>query len=462
MPVIISPNMSLPVPVVSQEPGPQWAADINASLSILDGHNHSPGSGVQITPAGLNINTDLPINSNNLTLARSVRFSPQLSPLSLGSDIGCLYESGVDLYYNDGAGNQVRITQSGAVTGATGTITGLPSGTASASYSAGTFTFQSATSTPANLAVGPISIGLNIANSKTVTISSTAGQASNYSLFLPAAAPATNQIMVSDNSGNLTWQYGLIPLGSVLATFPNLSGAYTTSATTVADAQGFVLCAGQTIADASSPMNTAVIPNINNSVFLQGSSSAGGTGGSNSTTLTTTQLPAHTHGAGSYSTSVGVTGGTASLTGTTSFASTSHTHNMAHDHQWIFVDSNTNSYVQTTSSASQGTWTNSAATLYQGAYQTITTGAAASPAYYFNASLGQSMYTSGALNPPGGSVGSATTGTPSATASVGISSTAASLTGSNSVTGTSSSAGSGTAYDSRPSYINAVFVMRVK
>ena len=72
--VILSPNMNLPVPVVGQDPGPDWANNINASLGILDQHDHSNGEGVPVTPAGLNINTDLPINGNNLTLVNSVRF----------------------------------------------------------------------------------------------------------------------------------------------------------------------------------------------------------------------------------------------------------------------------------------------------------------------------------------------------------------------------------------------------
>lgn len=486
----ISPNMNLIVPTPSVDPGPDWANNINASLSIIDQHNHSPGSGVQITPAGININVDLPFNANNATGLRSVRFNPQIAPLGLASDIGCLYEVSADLYYNDGAGNQIRITESGSVTGSAGTITGLPSGTASAAYSAGTFTFQSATSTPANLAVGPITLGTNTAGSKTITISPTVGQAANYNLFLPAVAPTANQVLVSDGSGNLTWTRGLIPLGSVIATFPSLTGAYTTANTTAADANGYVLCVGQTISDATSPMNTAVIPNINNSVFLQGSTVDSGTGGTNSTTLTTTQLPAHTHGAGSYATSIGVSngtlgvantfvvsGGTASLTGTTSFASTAHTHNMSHYHQWGYTvgtgGSSNDFYGVTSASTNQGSFTSSGTDKLMSTNGAVPqTGSTAVMAWA--AEDTDEWYTSGSLGQPSGSGSTAQTGTPSATATVGLSSTAASLTGtasltgliaatgSNSVTGTSASAGTGSAYDSRPNYINAVYLMRIK
>lgn len=200
--VTISPNMSLPIPVTGVDSGPDWANNLNACLSIVDQHNHSSGSGIQITPAGLNINSDLAINGNNLTLIRSVRFSPQLSALSLPADVGCLYEAGVDLYYNDGAGNQIRITQSGSVSGSTGTITGLPSGTASASYGGGTFVFQSATSTSAVIDGGSFIFRNNTASSKGLTLSPPNAMASNYGLTLPSI-PGSQSFLTLDASGNI-------------------------------------------------------------------------------------------------------------------------------------------------------------------------------------------------------------------------------------------------------------------
>lgn len=219
-----SPNMNLPVPVVSVDPGPDWATNIDACLSAIDSHNHSNGQGVQVNPDGININADLAFNANNATTLRSTRFQPQSAALSNPSDVGCLYENGVDLYYNDGNGNQVRITQGGSVTGSTGTITGLPSGTASASYSVNTFTFDSATNTPANMNVGPVSIGLVTANSKTVTLQPTSGIPSNYTLSFPAAAPTGGQVLISDASGNFTWLSPFIAQGTFTGTFTGMNG----------------------------------------------------------------------------------------------------------------------------------------------------------------------------------------------------------------------------------------------
>ena len=154
----LTPNMSLVVPIVSVAPGPDWASDLNASLTILDQHSHQPGSGVQINPTAIDINANLPFNNNNATLLRTSRFFNQTAILSLPTDLGCLYEAVNELYYNDGVGNVVKITNMGSVVGSAGTITGLPSGTASAAYVAGsgTFVFQQATSTAANIDAGSL------------------------------------------------------------------------------------------------------------------------------------------------------------------------------------------------------------------------------------------------------------------------------------------------------------------
>ena len=224
-----TPNMSLPVPVPGVDPGPDWATNIVTDMYTLDAHDHSSGKGVQINPAGLNINSDLPVNDNNITLTRSVRFFAQGSPISGSADLDCIYVSGVDLYYNDGSGNQVRITQGGSVTGSAGTITGLPSGTASAAYSASTFTFQSATSTPANLNVGPITIGTNTASPKTVTITPSGSQVANYSMTLPVALPGALSVVTLDNSGNLGSSAITGSGSAVFSANPTLTGANLTA-----------------------------------------------------------------------------------------------------------------------------------------------------------------------------------------------------------------------------------------
>ena len=194
-----SPNMSLLVPTVGVDPGPDWATNLNASLTILDQHNHSPGQGVLINPDGLNINADLPFNNNNATLLRSARFQVQSAPLALASDIGCLYVSGVDLYYNDVNGNQIKMTSGGTVNA---TSSGISSGTATASFVAGELVVNSAPNTPANIQGASILIGNNVANSNYVTLSAPNALAADETITLPVV-PASTQLLSMTSSGNI-------------------------------------------------------------------------------------------------------------------------------------------------------------------------------------------------------------------------------------------------------------------
>jgi len=210
MPSTISPNMGLIVPTVGQEPGPTWATDLNASLGTIDQHNHASGQGVKITPLGMDINIDLNIQNNNLTQVKTVNFTSQLSSIpGVFPNLGALYVAGNELYYNDESGNVVPITNNGSVNSGAGSITGLPSGSASASYSSGneTFVWQSATSTAANMDGGSVIIREVIANAKGVTLSSPTSLAADYSLFFPAALPSSQKIVTIDSSGNIAANY---------------------------------------------------------------------------------------------------------------------------------------------------------------------------------------------------------------------------------------------------------------
>lgn len=203
-----STNMGLIIPAVGSDPGPNWAIDLDASLNIIDQHDHSVGKGVAISPAGMDINADLPFNSFNATLLRTTRFVSQVSAIANAApDIGCLYVAGNELYFNDyTGGNQVQITNNGSVNAGAGSISGLPSGTASATYSAGTFTWQSATSTPATMDMGTIIVRRLVASGNGVTIQASGSLATNYSLTLPSAVAASNgSLITSDTSGNLTY-----------------------------------------------------------------------------------------------------------------------------------------------------------------------------------------------------------------------------------------------------------------
>lgn len=202
----ISPNMGLIIPGVGTEPGPTWASDLNSSLGILDQHNHSVGQGVQINTDGININADLPLNQNNLVSVKTVNFAALVSSLAgAAPNLGCIYVAGNELVYNDEAGNVVTITNNGSVNAGAGSITGLPSGTASASYSSGssTFVWKSATSTPANMDGGSFIFREVVSSANGVTVSSPTSLAASYGIKWPAGLPAQTSFMTIDTSGNI-------------------------------------------------------------------------------------------------------------------------------------------------------------------------------------------------------------------------------------------------------------------
>ena len=202
-----SPNMQLPVPVVGVDPGPDWATQINNCLALIDSHTHVTGQGVAITPSGLDINADLSFAGNNLTLVRSTRFQNQATTLSGVSDLNCVYSSGTsgDLYYNDGSGNIIRLTQSGSIVGTTGSIGGLVS-PASATYvpASQTFVWQSAANTAANLDCGSVILRNITASSYGLTLAPPAALGLNYTITLPAIPATSGNFLTIDTSGNIS------------------------------------------------------------------------------------------------------------------------------------------------------------------------------------------------------------------------------------------------------------------
>lgn len=201
----LTSNMSLISPTVGLQLAPDWALNLDTDLSIIDQHDHTPGNGVPIPSSALNINSDLSFLNNNAISLRSIRFQSASVPLAGASDLGCLYESGVDLYYNDGNGNQIRLTQSGSIAGTSGSITNLVS-PASVTYVSGTpaFVFQSAANTSANLDGGALTLRQNTASAKGVTLHSPNSLASDYDVTFMATLPAATSILRIDSSGNVS------------------------------------------------------------------------------------------------------------------------------------------------------------------------------------------------------------------------------------------------------------------
>jgi hypothetical protein len=218
-----TPNMNLIVPAIGVTAGPEYASDLNSDLTIIDQHTHAAGSGVLITPAEMNINADLPMNGNNLTLVNTVRFQSLAADIpNAAPNIGCIYVVGNELYYNDySGGHEIQITNNGSVNAGAGSITGLPSGTASVSYGGSTYTFQSATNTAATIDVASVILRNTTASSFGLTLSPPNALSSNYNLTLPLN-PVSQSVLTQDTSGNIT---NAIPNSSITVTSSSITVA---------------------------------------------------------------------------------------------------------------------------------------------------------------------------------------------------------------------------------------------
>lgn len=195
---ITSDNMSLPIPIQGVQTGPNYALNVNACLSLIDSHDHSAGKGVPVTPAGLNINSSLSFVGNDAVNLRSTRFSEQDAVLADPADLRCLYAVDADLYFNDGNGNNVRITQSGGVAGSPGSIANLTS-PASASYVSadGTFVWESAANKPAHMDAASYIFRNFSVNSYGLTLQAPAALAADYDLTLPTVPLATSFVTLN-------------------------------------------------------------------------------------------------------------------------------------------------------------------------------------------------------------------------------------------------------------------------
>lgn len=188
--------MKLAIPAIGVDSGLTWEQSVNTNAATVDQHNHSPGQGVAIGPAGMSINASLPFNNNAVTGLQAAQFTPQASSALTNA----LYTIGSDLYYNDGANNVVRVTMGGGVNA---TSSGISSGTASAAFVSSVLVVNADTNKPANIKAGSVLVGNNVTGSHYVTLQPTNALAADYALTLPLL-PASQKFMTLDASGAIT------------------------------------------------------------------------------------------------------------------------------------------------------------------------------------------------------------------------------------------------------------------
>ena len=442
--------MNLTLPTVSSTIGPDWASQLNAALTVVDSHDHSSGKGQRVPVAGININADLPFNSKVASNIGAATFSNLSATLS---DLNTLYVNSGDLYFNDASGANIRLTASGALnTASVGGITGDYSSTSASVYytdSTKTYTFEDSDSVNSDIEIGPL-VCTTITASSTVTAGGAVTVSGTTTLNGTTTVAGTTTFSGAATFSGNTSGRGIVPVGAILPLMANLTGVTNVTATTTADSNGYVVCGGQTISDATSPMNGQVIPNLNNSNFIMGSSTAGSTGGANSITITESQLPSHTH------TIDHGHADTFALSNNT-VASSTHNHDISHTHMWSHYDDSTNRFYALDSSDTSVTAVTSSDSNIFRVFADLGSGSTDDlVGTGLDGTGNQSLYTTGVIDAPTGSGNSAVSGAPSATTTVSLSGAVTSHSGN------SGSTGSGSSVDNRPSYITCKYIMRVK
>lgn len=203
-------NMGLSKPTLAGDSS-TWDDQINASLDLIDTHNHTTGAGVQIPAGGLNLTTDLTLNGTcALTNAKALAFTTQAS-YTVSKSLWVKTSDG-ELYWRNASGTDVKMTSGGTLNIAiVGGIVGDYAASAAAVYyddSAQAYRFLEAAPSPnswSRVQCGDLDLyehASGIANR--VRISSPVGLAASYALTLPAALPGSTQLLQVSSAGAIT------------------------------------------------------------------------------------------------------------------------------------------------------------------------------------------------------------------------------------------------------------------
>lgn len=114
--------MNLTLPTVSTTLGPTWATQLNTALEVADAHDHTSGKGKPVPTAGIDINAALDFNEYKATGLLAAQFEDQEATLTGASYASSTYSVDGDLYYTNGAGNAVQITDGGALLAVAGAV----------------------------------------------------------------------------------------------------------------------------------------------------------------------------------------------------------------------------------------------------------------------------------------------------------------------------------------------------
>jgi hypothetical protein len=208
------PNTGVVTPTLGGDAG-VWGSETNDAWANYDAHDHGPGKGVRITPAAININADLPLNSSwGITAANRISFASVAATSTNKSLFVSDGTSGLaanELYWRSNSGNQVRLTNGSALNVAAfaGGIGGdyvAVSAALNFDDAGDRYTFKQNSGTGwARLASGDLRL-FETGTSETIFVglAAPAALAGSYTVTMPLAAPGSTSLVQMDSSGVLS------------------------------------------------------------------------------------------------------------------------------------------------------------------------------------------------------------------------------------------------------------------
>lgn len=153
----ISNFMNMELPGVLVTLGPEWAEELNAALEVVDAHDHTSGKGKKIPVAGIDINANLNFQNKKPYNLFSVQFQNVPTALTGASNANSVSTYNDDLYFTNGAGISVQITNGGSIVSTPASLETL-----------------AVTSINSNLIIGPadtfVFIAVDTTSSRTITL----------------------------------------------------------------------------------------------------------------------------------------------------------------------------------------------------------------------------------------------------------------------------------------------------
>lgn len=200
-----SPHTST-LPTVGSTAGPTYATQINAAIEEL-----RETLDTSVSPSGMDMNDDLSFLSggtyNGITDLGRANFEDKSAAISAATNPRSVYVVDGELYFNDGAGNQIQITTGGVLNSAsTGAITGSGYGSSGVevTWDAGTeeYRFRSGSATDNYGDLKGDDFLLSDGSSNFVRVTAQAMSA-DYTMTLPAAVPASTSLVTMSSAGTL-------------------------------------------------------------------------------------------------------------------------------------------------------------------------------------------------------------------------------------------------------------------